>query len=212
MQLESRSFANGQPIPEEFAFARPDPHTHATFAANRNPHLSWKGVPKGTKSLVLLCVDPDAPSIPDDVCKEGRIVPRDLPRVDFHHWVMVDIPPTCSEIAAGSFSSGVTPGGKQTPKGPQGSRQGRNDYTSWFAADPEMAGQYLGYDGPAPPWNDEREHRYRFELIASDLERCPVEGAFTAQEVRRAIAGHDLARASLTGTYTLSPGLASRKR
>lgn len=60
--------------------------------------------------------------------------------------------------------------------------------------------------------NDEREHRYRFELIATDLERCPVNGAFTAQEVRKALEGHDLARASLTGTYTLNPRLASRKR
>src|SRR3546814_13406313 len=29
-----------------------------------------------------------------------------------------------------------------------------------------MEGRYLGYDGPCPPWNDERVHRYHFEVIA----------------------------------------------
>ena len=56
---------------------------------------------------------------------------------------------------------------------------------------------------PAPPWNDERVHRYHFLLYALDLERVPVEGAFSAADVRRAIAGHILAQATLTGTYTL---------
>ena len=48
-------------------------------------------------------------------------------------------------------------------------------------------------------------HRYHFQLYALDVDRCPVEGAFTAAEVRRAIEGHVLAEATLTGTYTLNP-------
>ena len=29
-----------------------------------------------------------------------------------------------------------------------------------------MGGTYRGYDGPAPPWNDQRVHRYHFTLFA----------------------------------------------
>jgi phosphatidylethanolamine-binding protein (PEBP) family uncharacterized protein len=97
--------------------------------------------------------------------------------------------------------------GKRTPVGPAGARQGLNDYTSWFAGDAEMGGEYFGYDGPCPPWNDELLHHYHFILYATDLDRCPVDGAFTAAEVRAAIAGHVLAEAKLTGTYSLNPAV-----
>ena len=70
-----------------------------------------------------------------------------------------------------------------------------------------MRGDYCGYDGPCPPWNDERLHHYRFTVYATDLERCPVDGRFTAANVLAAIAGHVLAEASLTGSYTLNPRL-----
>ena len=52
---------------------------------------------------------------------------------------------------------------------PRGARQGINDYTGWFAGDKDMAGNYFGYDGPCPPWNDEIPHRYVFTLYALDV-------------------------------------------
>lgn len=207
MRISSQSFDDGSPMPAEFAFAKPDPETKATLSSNRNPHLSWGDVPDGAKSFALICVDPDAPTVGDDVNKEGRAVAADLARADFHHWVMVDIPTTCTEIAAGSCSDGVQAGGKSNPDGPEGSRQGLNDFGGWFAGDPEMQGKYFGYDGPGPPWNDERVHRYRFQLFALDLDRCAVEGEFTVADVRAAIEGHVLAEATVTGTYTLNPDL-----
>ena len=207
MHLMSSSFSDGQRIPVEFAFCAPDPERHARLAPNRNPHLRWTGVPSTARSLVLLCVDTDVPTRPDDVNKEGRTVPADLPRTDFHHWVMVDIAPTVSEIAAGSASDGVTARGKRAPQGPAGARQGLNDYTAWFAGDADMDGQYFGYDGPCPPWNDARLHHYHFVLYATDLERCPVEDGFTGAQVKEAIAQHVLAEARLTGTYTLNPSV-----
>ena len=106
MHLLSSSFVHGQRIPEEFAFCAPDPAQHVRMGRNRNPHLRWTGVPSTAKSLVLLCVDVDVPTRPDDVNKEGRIVPADLPRTNFWHWVMVDMPPSVSEIPAGSASDG----------------------------------------------------------------------------------------------------------
>jgi phosphatidylethanolamine-binding protein (PEBP) family uncharacterized protein len=102
MQLSSRSFRDGGPIPGEFAFAVINPDNHVSPSDNRNPHLAWSDVPDGTKSLVLICHDPDVPSRTDDVNKEEREVPISTPRIDCFHWLLMDIPATTREIAAGS--------------------------------------------------------------------------------------------------------------
>ena len=207
--LRSESFPNGQTIPDRFAFCRPDPGQHATFSDNLNPHLAWGDIPQGTRSFVLLCTDSDAPTVGDDVNQEGRQVSADLPRADFHHWCLIDLPTSCLGLDEGACSRGVTAGGKKQPPGPNGSRQGLNDYTSWFADDPEMGGPYLGYDGPAPPWNDERVHRYHFTIHALRTEQLaiPAGSAFGVPEVLKAMEGQVLDSASWTGSYSLNPAL-----
>lgn len=205
MKLTSASFLSDQPIPEEFAFGAPDPVLHVRLAANHNPQLKWSGAPAQTRSFALICVDTDVPTKPDDVNKEGRVVPASLPRAKFYHWVMVDIPATVTEISAGECSNGIVAGGKQELRGPRGSRQGVNDYTGWFANDADMAGTYRGYDGPCPPWNDTRVHHYNFTVYALSCERAPVEGDFTGPQVLDAIGRHVLAEATLVGTYSLNP-------
>lgn len=209
MELTTSSFEPDGPIPARYAFAKPDPDNHVTLSDNVNPALEWSDVPEGTKSFALICYDRDVPSVGDDVNQEDREVPPDLPRVDFFHWVVVDLPPDLRSIEEGEFASGVVAGGRQATEGPHGSRQGLNDFTGWFADDPDMGGNYLGYDGPAPPWNDSVIHHYTFTLYALDIEEVPVEGRFTGQEVRKAIEGHVLAEASVTGTYTQNPRLLS---
>ena len=116
-------------------------------------------------------------------------------------------PPGVREIDEGGFSDGVMPGGSGEAMGPHGCRQGVNDYTSWFAGDPEMAGTYLGYDGPGPPWNDSLVHNYTFTIYAIDIARLPVVGGFTASEVKSAMDGHILGEASVSGMYTLNARL-----
>ena len=207
MKLTSTSFADGQQIPGEFSFCTPDPAHHVCLGKNLNPHLAWGDVPAGTRSFVLLCHDPDVPSKGDDVNQEGRTVPASLPRVDFFHWVLVDLPATLDSIKSGEFSHVVTPRGKPGPQATHDSRHGINNYTDWFAGDNDMRGDYYGYDGPSPPWNDEIVHHYIFTLYALDIEKLPLEGRFGGPEVRAAMAGHVLAEASLTGTYTLNPSL-----
>jgi Raf kinase inhibitor-like YbhB/YbcL family protein len=207
MQLISPHIREGEPIPGEFAFCLPDPDSHVTLGPNRNPALSWNGLPAGSRSLVLVCHDPDVPSRPDDVNQDGRLVPAELPRIDFFHWVVVDLSPDLPGIETGTFSDTVTAGGKTGPGGPLGTRVGLNDYSNWFAGDADMGGQYFGYDGPCPPWNDSIVHHYCFTLYALDVARCPVEGVFTGADVLAAIETRILARAGLTGTYTLNPDL-----
>lgn len=207
MKLTSSSFGNNQPIPSIHAFCAPDPASHVAMSSNRNPAFAWSDVPAGTKSLALICHDPDVPSKPDDVNQEGRTIPADLPRIDFYHWVLVDLPATATGIEEGEYSNGVTARGKDGPGGPGGTRQGLNDYTNWFAGDADMEGKYFGYDGPCPPWNDTIVHHYVFTLYALDVERCPLEGEFSGAEVRNAISPQILAQARITGTYSLNPNI-----
>jgi hypothetical protein len=207
VKLTSSSFADAGAIPAEFAFCAPDPKTHATLSKNRNPNLTWSGLPGGTKSIAVICHDPDVPSKGDDVNKEGRTVPKSLARVDFFHWLLVELPPSVPAISAGEFSSAVTPRGKPGPDAAHGARQGINDYTSWFANDADMKGNYYGYDGPCPPWNDELAHRYVFTVFALDVARLSLPDGFRGPDLRRAIEGHVLAQASITGRYSLNPSV-----
>ena len=207
MKLTSQDFDDGAGIPAQFAFCAPDAKTHATLSKNHNPQLAWSGVPTGTKSFAIVCHDPDVPSKGDDVNKEGRTVPASLARVDFFHWVLVDLPAAVVGVSAGEFSSSVVPRGKPGPQAPHGARHGINDYTAWFQGDKDMAGDYYGYDGPCPPWNDEIPHRYVFTLFALDVAKLPLQGRFGGKDVRAAIEGHVLAQASTTGRYSLNPAV-----
>lgn len=171
---------------------------------NKSPHLAWSGAPAGTKSFAVLCIDTEAPSSADDVNKSDRTVPYDLPRADFSHWVLVDIPPSRTELPEGIDSDGLTPKGKKPGPVEYGVR-GINNYREWFGADPDMGGEYGGYDGPWPPFNDERVHRYAFTVYALDVPKLALPPKFGAPEAIAAMKGHVLAQASLVATYSLNP-------
>jgi Raf kinase inhibitor-like YbhB/YbcL family protein len=205
MQLRSDSFQHSSPIPSKLAFARLG--SPVELSDNCSPHLAWKEAPAETRSFVITCIDNDVPSKPDDVNKEGRTVPADLPRVEFVHWLMANIPAECGELAEGACSDEVSPRGKKQPYGPPGSVQGVNSYTDWFKGDAQMEGTYLGYDGPCPPWNDSLVHHYHFRVYALDTAGLPLKQGFSLEELRAAMAGHVLAEALLTGTYSLNPNV-----
>ena len=207
MKITSSSFTDNSAIPVKYAFCAPDARTHCILGGNRNPQLAWRDLPAGTQSLALICHDPDVPSKPDDVNQEGLTIAGSLPRVDFFHWMLVDLDPASGEIKAGEFSNDVSVRGKAGPNGPRGTRQGINDYTMWFASDKDMSGNYFGYDGPCPPWNDSILHHYIFTLYALDVAKCAVSGIFKGPDVLTAIKGHVLAEARLTGVYSLNPAV-----
>jgi Raf kinase inhibitor-like YbhB/YbcL family protein len=208
MRIRSDDLEQMQPIGEEFAFGKPGPNGEPmVFAPNRNPHLAWSDAPAATRAFALTCVDTDVPTRGDDVNQEGRHVPASLPRTEFVHWVMVDIPPECRELGAGSCADGVVAHGQRDPFGPPGAKQGINDFTGWFAGDAAMSGDYYGYDGPCPPWNDDLLHHYHFHVYALDVPTLGVAGRFTLADARAAMAGHVLGEAELVGTYTLNAAL-----
>ncbi|TFW10334.1 YbhB/YbcL family Raf kinase inhibitor-like protein [Oxalobacteraceae bacterium OM1] len=211
MKVWSDSFKDGAAIPGEFAFCVMDPTSHVAMSSNHNPHLAWSNVPAGTKSFVVICHDVDVPSRGDDVNQEGKTVPAELPRVDFYHWVLVDLPADMTSIAAGQYCREITPRGKPGPEigGGLPGRHGINDYTGWFANDQDMKGNYFGYDGPCPPWNDSIVHHYVFTVYALGIEHLPVNGNFTGQQVREAIQGNVLGEARITGLYSLNPAVSN---
>ena len=133
MKVTSTSFADGKRIPEEYAFCAPDPQSHVKLSANRNPQLEWGDLPMGTRSIAVVCHDCDVPSLPDDVNQEGRTIWASLPRIDFFHWVLIDLDPHSGPIREGDNLRRRNARGKPGPQAARGARQGMNDYTLWFA-------------------------------------------------------------------------------
>ena len=116
MRMSISSFNHGESIPGKYAFCIPAEEGHVQLSENINPHVLWSDLPEEAKSLVLICHDPDVPAIGDDVNQEGKILPVDLPRTDFYHWVLANIPVTLTELPEGTLSSGITTRGKTPGK------------------------------------------------------------------------------------------------
>ncbi len=76
MELTSTAFKQGEAIPAKFT----------CDGQNVSPSLKWHDIPANTKSLVLICDDPDAP---------GKT---------FVHWVVYNISPSITE-----FSENIIP-------------------------------------------------------------------------------------------------------
>lgn len=203
MKISSRSIVNDDRIPATFAMGVPGPEGPVP-GPNRNPHIAWSEFPEATKSFAIVCHDPDVPSRGEDVNKPDRTVPYDLPRVDFYHWLLVDIAPSTTEITEGVDSDGFVAKGKKPGKRPYGVR-GINDYKSWFGDDPDLGGDYGGYDGPWPPYNDERLHHYQFTVFALDVTSLGLPEKFRGPDAVTAMRDHVLASATLVATYALNP-------
>jgi hypothetical protein len=91
MEIKSSAFTEGATIPKKYTCAGED----------ISPPLSWSDPPKGTKSLALICDDPDAPV--------GTWV----------HWVFYGVSPDVRKL-----DEGVPPDGEVL----KGAKQGRNDF------------------------------------------------------------------------------------
>lgn len=142
-----------------FDDGEPIPVPHTCDGEDRSPPLEWSGVPEEAETLALIVDDPDAPA--------GTWV----------HWVIYGLP---------SDRDGLPEGVPPAETGPDGARQGRNDF------------QRLGYGGPCPPSNG--AHRYVFKLYALDADP-EIEPGATKDRLLEAMEGHVLAEARLMGTY-----------
>ncbi len=91
IELTSTAFQSGATIPKQFT----------GDGADRSPPLKWSEPPSGTKSLALICDDPDAP------------------RGTWVHWVLFNLPSQIRELEEGVLT-------KETLD--NGAKQGKNDF------------------------------------------------------------------------------------
>jgi len=201
--------SKGKAIAADYAFCVPADQGHVTMGPNKSPKIGWSAGPPKTQSYAIILVDPDVPSVATDVNKEGKTILSKLKRVKFYHWVLVDIPANVTSLDTGADSSGVTAGGKPPGPGKAGVR-GLNNYTDWFASDDKMKGNYAGYDGPCPPWNDTRRHHYHFAVYALDVPSLGLSGTFRAPDALKAMKRHILAKGEVVGVYALNPAVAAK--
>lgn len=148
MRITSPAFDTDTPIPDRYTCTGED----------INPPLEIANTPDGTESLVLIVDDPDAPD-------------PAAPTVVWEHWIVWNVDPATSAIAAGEV--------------PAGAVQGTN---SWVRT---------GYGGPCPPVGT---HRYFFKLYALDTTLALGKTSIKA-DVEAAMQGHVLAQADLIGLY-----------
>lgn len=193
-------------IENEYAFCIPDAQKHVQEGQDKNIGLSWSKGPEGTKSYAVIAVDPDVPTVFDDANKEGKTISANLPRKNFYHWVLVDIPPDVLQIPPGADSQAIVQHGKYLLKTPFGTR-GTNDFSGYFGNNPDRKGVYAGYDGPCPPWNDELIHHYHFNVYAVDVPSLGLKDPATGAQAEAAISKHILAHGEVVGTYSLNPAL-----
>ncbi len=89
LTITSSAFANGGQIPR----------TYTCEGQDIAPALNWTGVPEGTRSLVLIVDDPDAPD------------PK-APKMTWIHWVLYNIPPDAAGLPEAA-ATGDLPGGTE---------------------------------------------------------------------------------------------------
>lgn len=114
MQLSSSAFGPGQPIPKR----------HTGEGEDTSPALQWSNLPQETRSLAIICHDPDAPLI-----KSGTY--------GFVHWVLYNLPPDTDglpeaarlgDVGENDFG-GTGYGGPMPPEG-----HGTHHYFFWLLA------------------------------------------------------------------------------
>ncbi len=208
MTLESTSVAHDEPIDLVHVIATPTDDGKAEMAgADRSPHLRWSGEPPGTRSFAISVVDPDVPADRTRMGVEGLSLDHTEPRIDFAHWLVVDLPRDVHELPEGAGGEGFVAHGRPPAPTSVGGVQGRNSYRELFEGNPDLEGTYHGWNGPFPPWNDEQVHRYITTVYALDVETLGLEPGFGLDEFRAAIDGHVLDSAEIVPTYTVNPAL-----
>jgi Raf kinase inhibitor-like YbhB/YbcL family protein len=91
IEVTSTAFQQGMTIPKQYT----------GDGADQSPTLSWSEPPSGTKSIALICDDPDAP------------------RGTWVHWILFNLPSQTRELEEGVPTTATLP---------SGAKQGKNDF------------------------------------------------------------------------------------
>jgi Raf kinase inhibitor-like YbhB/YbcL family protein len=205
LKVSVDGFKSGGMIPTKYAFCAAAAQGHTTGGANISPRIAWSKGPSGTKSYAIILYDTDSPAAErEKINKEGETLTAAVPRQKFFHWVLVDIPPNVTSLPEGAESNARVLHGKPATPSKFGVR-GLNDYTKVTASNDAMKGQYFGYDGPCPPWNDENVHHYHFTVYALSVKTLDLPSDFDAPAALAAMKGKVLAEGRELSLYTQNP-------
>ncbi|HEY3750492.1 MAG TPA: YbhB/YbcL family Raf kinase inhibitor-like protein [Pseudonocardiaceae bacterium] len=156
--VTSTDVSDGQQLPNTQVF-----NGMGATGDNISPQLSWSGAPEGTQSYAVTCFDPDAPT------PSG-----------FWHWLVIDVPASVTELAAGAGASDESL--------PDGAFHLRTD----FGTD--------NYGGAAPPAGD-APHRYYFVVHAVDVPTLGIDKTASPAVASFNLVFHTLARAIITPVF-----------
>jgi Raf kinase inhibitor-like YbhB/YbcL family protein len=162
MTLTSANFNDGDYLSQDLILSAD--FGFGCSGGNKSPELAWSGASDGTKSFALTLYDPDAPT--------GS---------GFWHWVVVNIPPTVTELP-------MDAGNPKANALPRGARQIRTDFGM------------PGYGGPCPPMGD-HPHRYQFTIFAVGVDQLMVDSNTTPAVVGFMLHFNTLGSAMLEGLY-----------
>lgn len=206
LQVSVNSFKNGEMMPNKYAFCVPAAQGHMTGGPNISPSISWSKGPAATKSYAIILSDTDSPAEQrEKMYKEGETLTSAVRRQNFYHWVLIDIPANVTSLAEGANSNARVLHGKPATPAAGGGVRGLNDFTKVFAANDAMKGQYYGYDGPCPPWNDENVHHYHFTVYALSVPTLNLAKDFDGPAAMAAIQSKVLAQGEVLSLYTQNP-------
>jgi Raf kinase inhibitor-like YbhB/YbcL family protein len=197
---------SGKMMPAKYGFCMPAAQGHVAPGPDISPRISWSKGPAGTKSYAIILHDTDSPAEQrEKMNKEGEILTSAVPRRNFFHWILVDIPADVTSIAEGAESNARVPHGKPATPAAAGGARGLNDFTKVTAANDALKGQYYGYDGPCPPWNDENVHHYHFTVYALSVPSLGLGKEFDGAAALAAMKDKTLAQGELPAIYTTNP-------
>ena len=198
LKITSSAFEDGDEIPRKYGYEQ----------ENVSPPLKIENIPYSTKSLTLIMDDPDAM----DVVIDGKKPFKD----PYVHWVVYNISPYKNRTEPNSpFTSSI----EIFESKPTSTPPITKDEVNWSYLSQFITEQYgerfcmlgvngwdkFAYGGPAPP---DKTHTYVFKLYALKIRLCYDEKGrwigptlLTKADVEKAMEGHIIEQAQLTGTY-----------
>lgn len=196
LTLSSPEFNNGGQLKDKHAACvYSTKKKQVIHGRNASPALKWSNAPATTQSFALIATDPDVPVDRRNVNKPGKIIAYNTKRRLVYHWIVIDIPRHVRKLRSEAGSLAPLNVGHTVS-------QPRNTwaYVVRYADRVRFSDSYVG---PCPPNNDQRIHRYRFQLFALNVKSVPK--GLNKMQVLTFIKQHTIQSTQLLGLKSNTP-------